>query len=89
MVLEGGFGRCCHGFVEYAVTKNAVAAAKRGDNRQAFRLSVAGRGDARPAFRFSIVGRGCLDDHVVAIEYVVAVAGVRRREQSRLDRKAF
>ena len=48
---RGGSGCCCHGFVEYAVTKNAVAAAKRGDIRQAFRLSVAGRGDIGPAFR--------------------------------------
>ena len=51
---RGGSGRCCHGFVEYAVTKNAVAAAKRGDIRQACRLSVAGKGDVGQAFLLSI-----------------------------------
>ena len=35
-------------------TKNDVAAAKRGDIRQAFRLSVADRGDVRLAFRLSM-----------------------------------
>ena len=55
---RGGSGRCCHKFVEYAVTNNAAAAAGRRAFGQAFRLSIA--------------GRGCLDDRVVAIHFVVS-----------------
>ena len=50
MAGRGTSGRCCHGFVEYAVTKNDVAATKRGDIGQPFWLRVAGRVDDRPAF---------------------------------------
>ena len=39
-------------------TKNAVAAAKRGDIGQAFQLSVAGRGDVGRELRLSIARRG-------------------------------
>ena len=40
---RGTSGRCCHGFVEYAVTNNAAAG--RGAIGRAFRLSIARRED--------------------------------------------